>query len=772
LLREAWERVRRESRCELATIVGDAGIGKSRLITEALASLDDVNVVRGRCLPYGEGITYWPVVEVLQQLGTRPPDDDAAAAIRSLLGETEAVASAEEIAWAFRKTLEHAATERPLLAVFDDIQWGEETFLDLIEHVALLSSSEPVLLVCMSRPELTERRPTWPVTVRLDPLRDEDVETLIPIQIAGESRERIADAAGGNPLFISEMLAMAGDDGEVVVPPTLQALLSARLDQLEPGERRVLECAAIEGEIFHRGAVQALAPDEPAVTPRLAALVRRQLIKPDKAQIPGDDGFRFRHLLIRDAAYEALPKTVRAELHQRFAAWLEERVPELVELDELLGHHLEQAARYRSELGSADTALAERAGDLLAAAGRRALWRGDERAARTLLERALELIRPLRLDVHLELDYTLVSSVDRREALVVAEAVAERARAAGDERAELVARVVAENSRGLLALRPDVDELERLVRTVVPLLEQAGDHVGLMRVWLALAGVAQFRAQWADCANACEQAIRHSQLAGQHHTGLFAGFALALANGPRPADQALEALDALGDAPNPPVLLVRAWLLAMLGRFPEWQELAARQHERLLELTGEPGHSLENLLAIICSLAGDHEAAAAHLRASCDWLEKHDRHGELSTEAPQLGRELCALGRYDEAEPLAQLGRELGDPRDLATQMLWRETQALVLSHRGEHAQAEALAREAVALGEQTDAPDWQADALCDLAEVLEAAGRREEALAAFEQALERCERKKNVAMAAQVRARLAAQLPFSDLPSVEQTVG
>jgi len=276
-----------------------------------------------------------------------------------------------------------------------------------------------------------------------------------------------------------------------------------------------------------------------------------------------------------------------------------------------------------------------------------------------------------------------------------------------------------------------------------------------MRVWLVLAGVAQFRSQWADCGDAFEQAIRQSQLAGQHRTGLFAGFALALANGPRPADQVLEALDALGDAADPRVLLVRAWLLAMLGRFPESQELAARQHERLLELTGEPGRSLENVLAIICSLAGDHEAAAVHLRARCDWLEKHDWHNELSTDAPFLGRELCALGRYDEAEPLAQLGRELGDPRDLATQMIWRETQALVHSHRGEHAEAEALAREAVALGEQTD--DSQADAHCDLAEVLHAAGRRGEARQAFEQALERCERKRNLALAAQVRARLAA---------------
>ena len=316
-----------------------------------LASID-ATVVRGRCLPYGEGITYWPVVEVLKQLDVLPPDEAAAAAIRSLLGETDAATSAEEIAWAFRKTLEQAAAERPLVVVFDDIQWGEETFLDLIEHVALLSSGASILLFCMARPELAERRPTWPVTLRLEPLGDEDVDELIPERIAGELREKIARAAGGNPLFIEEMLAMAGEtEGEVVVPPTLQALLGARLDQLETAERSVLERGAIEGEIFHRGAVQALAPEETQVTPRLAALVRKELIRPDRPQLVGEDGFRFRHLLIRDAAYDALPKATRADLHQRFATWLEQHGTELVELDELLGYHLEQACRYRAELG-------------------------------------------------------------------------------------------------------------------------------------------------------------------------------------------------------------------------------------------------------------------------------------------------------------------------------------------------------------------------------------------------------------------------------------
>src|SRR4051794_2431400 len=266
LLREAWERAQAERRCELLTLVGDAGVGKSRLAAEALASIE-ATVVRGRCLPYGEGITYWPVAEVLKQLELLPSEEAAAVAIRSLLGETEAATAADQIAWAIRKTLEQAAAERPRVVVVDDIHWGEETFLDLIEHVALLSSGASILLFCIARPELSERRPAWPVTLRLEPLGDEAVEELIPARIPGGLRARIARAAGGNPLFVGEMLAMAREaDGEVVVPPTLQALLAARLDQLETAERSVLERGAIEGEIFHRGAVQALAPEESQVT--------------------------------------------------------------------------------------------------------------------------------------------------------------------------------------------------------------------------------------------------------------------------------------------------------------------------------------------------------------------------------------------------------------------------------------------------------------------------------------------------------------------------
>ncbi len=391
LLRRAWARAVEGDRCELVTIVGEAGVGKSRLQAELAADLQ-VRVVRGRCLSYGEGITYFPVVEVIRQLDALPADPAAAAAIQSLLGESDAATSAEEIAWAFRKLLEASA---PLLVVFDDIQWGEETFLDLVEHSALLSSGAAVLLLCIARPELGERRPQWPIDLRLAPLPPADVEALLPASVPAGLRARIAQAAGGNPLFVTEMIAMAaGAGGEVVVPPTLKALLAARLDQLETSDRGVLERGAVEGELFHRGAVQALSPADSQVTPRLAALVRKELIRPDRPLLIAEDGFRFCHLLLRDAAYDALPKTTRAELHERFADWVGEHGASLVERDELAGYHLEQAHRYRTELELVDDrtrALGERAAGRLAPARHPATARGDHHAPAKHLQRALAL---------------------------------------------------------------------------------------------------------------------------------------------------------------------------------------------------------------------------------------------------------------------------------------------------------------------------------------------------------------------------------------------
>jgi class 3 adenylate cyclase/tetratricopeptide (TPR) repeat protein len=761
LVRDALELVRDAKRCELMTIVGAAGVGKSRLVAQVFASVE-ATVVRGRCLPYGEGITYWPVVEILKQLGVQPPDETAALAIRSLLGESQAPTSADEIAWAVRKTLEHAAARRPLVVVFDDIQWGEETFRDLIEHVALLSSGAAILLLCLARPELSEQHPAWPVTLRLEPLGDGDVDELMADRIPARLRERVARAAGGNPLFIEEMLAMASEaDGEVVVPPTLHALLAARLDQLDPAERGVLERGAVEGEIFHRGAVQALSPEEMQVTPRLAALVRKELVRPDRGQLLGEDGFRFRHLLIRDAAYEALPKAVRADLHQRFAAWLAERGSQLGELDEILGYHLEQAYRYRAELGMADDPmLAAAARRHLTVGGHRAQLRADYGAAVRLYERAAALVpaTEIYLALEAELGEALYWAGNGVESQRRAVSLAERASAAGDRVGELCGRVRESLLRTFLEPEGATEELAALIEEALPVFGAAGDDAALYIAYSALGQVGNMRGQMDAGLEAFEQAATHARQAGMPHEELGWRSTLRLM-GTTPVAEVLAWLDA-----NEPQEGRNYWLrsnrakaLAMLGRFDEARAILADSRTVLAERgTGIPLGSTLGLDSVEVELrAGDPAAAAEFGAEGCRLLDELGEHSILSTAAGMLAQALYAVDRLEEADGWAGRAAELGASDDAITQMLWRQVKAKVLARRGELREGERLAREAVAVCEKTDFLDAQGDVYADLAEVLSLAGRPNEAAVALGQALERYERKGNIVSSRRTQARL-----------------
>jgi class 3 adenylate cyclase/tetratricopeptide (TPR) repeat protein len=749
-LLDAWKRANAQARCELVTVVGDAGVGKSRLVAEALAEVG-ARVARSRCLPYGEGISYWPVVEVVKQLAALPSDPVAAAAVRSLLGESEVGTSGDEIAWAFRKLLEEQA---PLLVVFDDIQWGEETFLDLVESTALLSTGAPVLLLCMARPDLSERRPGWPGVLRLEPLPAEQADALIGDAVSGELRERIARTAGGNPLFISEMVAMAAENADVEVPPTLKALLAARLDHLDEPERTVLERGAVEGEIFHRGAVQALTPEETQVTMRLAGLVRRELIRPDRAQLAGEEGYRFRHLLIRDAAYDALPKAVRADLHARFAGWLDEHGHALVERDEIVGYHLEQAARCRAELGQPDPNLAERAAQRLAAAGRRANDRLDGRAALALLTRAAELLRPHALDLALELEAAWTNlEFDVRAGTGVAEAVAEHAEIAGDPSGAMLARAMALFMRiysgGLFA----TDELEQLCRAALPLEEERGDPRRLALLWRLLANAASFRLGSDDAVDAAEQELRYCRLAGDSPSESGTGLLVwSLVLGPRPADEGLRLLDELSPGWPPGAAdLGRAVLLAMLGRIDEAWPLAQARSKHMREVSGGSYAGQEHLV-LIAMIEGDRERACRHSTELLDALPPGSE-GVAASYRSLLARELCYLGRLEEAEPLLRQAQTVPG--------VFQRTQnpaveALLLSARGEHEQAEALARSAIAAVEtETDNAWLQGWGYEDLATVLERAGRTDDARAALEHALAHWELKRCLPYVRRVRRQI-----------------
>jgi DNA-binding SARP family transcriptional activator len=767
-LRAMFQRARSERSCKVVTLVGEPGIGKTRLARELAASVkNNARVLVGNCVAYGAGATYLPLAAIVREAAPEPSvagiasllsGVDDAEHIARLVGELTGIApgpgSPDEAFWAIRRLLEAIAHEQPLVVVLDDVHWAEPTLLDLVEYLGEWAEG-PMLIVCLARPDLLERRPGWggPTStgfvLQLDPLAAEQVAALVEELSAGVlepgAQSEIVELAGGNALFAEQLLAFAGESQDTTLeraPPTLEALLASRLELVPRRELSVLRGASVIGRDFSAEEVRTLGAAENA---DLRALERRGLIH----SLPGREGYRFHHVLVRDVAYQGITKAERAELHQQAAETLDRSGA----TDELVGYHLEQAARYEQELGQPDPALAERASERLGAAGRRAEWRGDTRAAAALLERALELVRPFRLDLHLEVDLAWAYRLSAPEqAMTIGEAAAVRAGGAGDEAGEALARVVAARLRSQVAEDLDVDGLEKLARRAIPLLEQAEDHAGLVHVWYALGyGVANFRCQFEEWAHAARQALRHARLAGQQPRHLFL-LEVALVLGPTPADEALRVLDAaLPENASPGSLLMRARLLAMLGCFDQAWPLAHEANARLRELTGG---DTSYALADIAGLAGDHEAAAGYLRTLCDWCETHGQRLYLSSAAPALGRSLCELGRYSEAEPLARLGRELGNKQDLNAQMRWREVEALVHASRGEHAQAEQLARDAVTLSERTDGLNFQGDALCNLAEVLHMASRSEEAAGASAGALERYERKRNLAVAERVRAR------------------
>jgi class 3 adenylate cyclase/tetratricopeptide (TPR) repeat protein len=764
LLSEAFTAVVSDQACHLFTVLGAAGVGKSRLVGEFLSTVE-ATVVRGRCLSYGAGITYWPVVEIIKQLRVMPDDPAAADAIASLLGESERPTAAAEIAWAFRKTLEAAARERAVVCVVDDLHWGEPALLDLVEHVADWSREAPILLLCMARPELLDRRTGWAggkmnaSTVLLEPLSSDETDELID-RLLGETtlevdlREQIAQSAEGNPLFVEEMLELLRESGgrTVVVPPSIQALLAARLDQLDPAERALLERGAIEGRVFHRRGVEALTPEEHQVGERLMALVRRELVRPDRTLLQGDDAFRFRHLLIRDAAYESLPKAVRAALHERFAAWLAEHGRDLVELDEILGYHLEQACRYRSELGEPFfDSLASEARRHLVDAGRRAVVREDMAAAANLFERAALLVPPDTVDLALELDLLSAMFFSGRpiDAHLRAAASAARATAIGDERAAVCLAI----EHAIVGINVDtigsVDRLRVQVERGKGASPDGSDDLVGFVVHRGEIMMHHMAASFDGALMAAEQAIACAQRAGLSHYERFLQpfFGSFRWHGGTPIPELLRWLDEQEALSIRHTSLRghRALATAMLGDLDESRTL----FDQLLSDLRERGAILPipivtNSLGEAELLAGDAAGAANHLAEACRMLREIGEQGWLSTTVAELADAHYQLGDLAKAEAGAKEAAELGAADDATTQMLWRRVQAKVLARRGEHAAAAELAAEAVAIAEATEMLNGQADAYVDQAEVWAMAGNDLGARSALEQALSRYTRKGN----------------------------
>ena len=748
---------------QLVTLVGPPGIGKSRLVRE-LIQRTDAAVLAGRCLSYGEGITYWPLREMLVESDQR-----------SALEGT-----ADEIASRVRTIFERSSAERALIVLFDDIHWAEPTLLDLIEYVAAFAQDAKLLLLCTARSDLLDSRPSWATPKRnaslltLDPLTArESAELLSQLgHVSDAVRARIVAAAEGNPFFVEQLVATQAerDDAQLVLPPTIQALLAARIDRLDPPERAVIERAAVEGRTFHRGAVAELVPEEVRadVGAHLLTLMRKELVKPDRAIVPGDDGYRFAHILVRDAAYDSMPKRLRAELHERYAGWVRDRLGDGAP-DEILGYHLEQAYRYGVELRSSDEALGTRAAGHLIAAGTRAFERDDSSAAVRLLERALALPAASTSIERVELRYRVVIALTDlgrfREARAAAERAAADARAAGDLASE--ARIAEIEAYINVWAGPDERLLER-IRALLPALETAADDRALRHAWRVVGLAMVERGRHAEASDAFHRALVHARRlndAGAIRSDL-GWIEYVLFQGPVPVDDAVrwtEAHSLPAEQLSPTVRAVRGGLLAAAGRVEEAQRLVAEgvAHESRLgrrtwtSASHEFGWYVE-------TIAGDHAAAEQHARVMFELASGSDAPLTHALSAGMVAQSLCMQGRYEEAAPWVETAEERsrGMSRELTPVVCgpaW-QARAKVVAHRGDLAAAEGAAREAVALMEGTDAPRLQADALLDLAEVFDFAGKMGEARDATAHAVALYKAKGLVLLAARAHEQLAAR--------------
>ena len=756
----------RERRCRLATIVGPAGIGKSRLGNEVFsATRGRATTLVGRCLEYGEGITYWPLRGIVlsatgsltqegiaQFLDGAEDADRIANRLAGAVGSEEAPPGGEETFWAVRRFLEHMARERPIILGIDELQWAEPTFLDLLEYLVGWTTDAPVLVLGLARPELLEHRPTWNTTsslvVALEPLSDDDSERLVEalgVEIDQSERERILAGAEGNPLFVEQMLALAVEGSRAeAIPPTIHALLAARLDRLPGEERAVLERAAVIGREFTAGAVNSLSGDQP-VGSTLLSLVRRDLIEPDRSLIPGDDGFRFRHILIRDEAYLGVAKASRAELHERYADWLARSAGEL---DEIIGYHLEQAFRSRQELGSADESLSVQAGERLARAGRRAVGRGDLPAAVTLLTRAAALLpdsHEQRREILPILGGALMRTGDFTRAERFLDEALESAKAAGDRRLELRTVIEREFFRAFTRPEESPDDIVAVADAAIPLLEELEDNIGLAKAWWLKSEMHLHAFRWGPRTEHLERALEYARRAGDagEQAAIAAQLAQAVYYGPAPVPAAIDRCERLLREVPPTrslrasVIGVLAGLRAMQGDFDE----ARRLHEEAREIWQELGHrfriAMRSLMAADIELLARRPAEATRVLR---WA-----HGELTAMGAQsvippisafLADALCEEHEFEEAEQLARQAQEGATPVDVVAQVMWRVALARATADID-------LAREAVVLAEGTDSPDLKARAYA-------AAGE-------FVQARKAYEAKRNLAAATRLLAREAA---------------
>jgi class 3 adenylate cyclase len=813
-LGEAFEAAVTDRACQLVTVLGSPGVGKTRLVQEFVSGVEGAGVHRGHCLSYGDAITFWPIKELVRSMvgatqaaaaqevlaalrqSLEGADDAEAVAVRlaGLIGLSPEPSTQQDGFWAVRRLVEHRAAAAPLILVVDDIHWAEPTLLDLIEYIVDWARETPVLVLSTARPELLDDRPDWgggkahATSILLEPLSAADSELLVDSLLGGvlpdSARERIASAAEGNPFFVEEMLAMLVDDGllrkeddlwvvtadvsDVGVPATVQTLIAARLDRLGRDERTVISRGSVEGTLFHVRSVAALAPEVgESIRKALRALVRKEMIRPDRAEFVGDDAYRFRHQLIRDASYESLSKQTRAELHERFARWLADRTGETAGLDTIIAHHFERAHVYRVELGSAGTEvdeLADQATIRYERAARVALAHGDPRGGVQLLRRAIGLDGAAQseraLETRLLLGSGLVETGGFVEAGELFADVETRARALGATRIELHAgigrlrvrdRLDTESSNAALTI-----ESERLQAGLLTLGDLAGAATAIIpRIfWLRYDIAPKVADEAAALAHeAGDPALETEALGWKVVVGFWGS--MPAGQGAQATEQLLsrEGLDR--DRQSSALGLLGGYL-GMLGRFEEGREAIARGRTIANELgLSTAGYAFWG--GFLEVFAGELGRSEDVIRDGFEKLASLGEKNRLSTLAAMLAELLAIRGDVAEAERYLEISLEASSPDDVDSHSSVAGARAILAIREGDTEKATALASSAAEMMRGRGAAWREGLYLMVLADAREAAGDLDGATDALALALERFEKKELLPLEARTRGRLLA---------------
>ena len=739
LLENTYARAVRDRRAHLFTIYGEPGVGKSRLARDFIAGLESATVLFGRALPYGEGVTYSalsdmvkvaagiadddPLEDALEKLRECCPDEAVADLLGLASGVLEAVQAEhkqEDIAWAARAWAERLAEPQPLVLVFEDIHWAEEPLLELVEHLGTWVRNVPLLLLCLARPDLLDIRTNWgggrvrATAIELEPLGMADSEALIDA-LAGDAdlpeaaRQTLLAKTEGNPLFVEEtmrMLAEANGSGVDRIPDTLQALIAARIDYLPSGQKALLQRAAVIGRTFWPGAVEHLAGDDEDLRPLIDDLLRREFLLPEpRSTITGEDAFRFKHVLIREVAYGGLSKTSRASHHQRFAEWLGERAGE--ELVEVRAYHLDQATALLAELdGSAPEELSTKAAAVLEKAGKRALSREANATARRLLLRSVEL------EPTLDRRYQAARAAWRMSDFPVVSAEMEEvykdAVEAGDRVVQ--SRALAAIAEVTLLRSADVGEAERIARRALEVADEDESRIDALDI---LGTVAWWRGRLTESEALAEERLEIARRLGRQDIESealldLAGIYTTRRDGER-AEPLIERAVELAEESGSLTAKARAFKEAGdLNIFRGRDEDAMADFERARDLYLEVGAATQvaRTIMAIGRLAGRRDGVAEAeklFRESIRILKPLEDRGTLCEVQRSLAENLLTQGKIDEAEVYALKAVETVGPQDVSSQASTRKTLALVRAAQGRDDEAEALFRESIEIIERSE---------------------------------------------------------------------